>query len=46
MGRPTDYTEELGDFICEGIARKVPLARLCDENDTLPSCRTVYKWLR
>ena len=45
-GRPTSYTEELGDKICEGVARKTPLARLCDENDDLPAPRTVYKWLR
>lgn len=46
MGRPTDYTEELGDLICEGVARKTPLAKLCDETEGLPSCRTVYRWLR
>lgn len=46
MGRPSDYTEEIGDLICDGIARKVPLARLCDEDDRLPTPRTVYKWLR
>ena len=45
-GRPTDYTEELGDKICEGVARKTPLAKLCDENDDFPAPRTVYKWLR
>ena len=45
-GRPTDYTDELGDLICEGVSRKTPLARLCDENDCLPTPRTVYKWLR
>ena len=45
-GRPTSYTEELGDKICEGVARKTPLARLCDENEDLPAPRTVYKWLR
>ena len=45
-GRPTSYTEELGDLICEGISQKTPLARLCDENDELPTPRTVYKWLR
>lgn len=45
-GRPTDYTEELGDFICEGVSRKTPLARLCDENEDLPNPRTVYRWLR
>jgi hypothetical protein len=46
MGRPSDYTEELGDLICEGVSRKTPLARLCDENEELPNLRTVYRWLR
>ncbi len=46
MARPTSYTEELGDLICEGVSRKTPLARLCDEDDKLPTPRTVYKWLR
>ena len=45
-GRPTIYTEDMGDLICEGVARKIPLARLCDENDDLPVSRTVYRWLR
>jgi hypothetical protein len=45
-GRPTDYTEDLGDLVCDGICRKIPLARLCDEDDSLPTPRTVYKWLR
>ena len=45
-GRPSDYTVELGDMICDGIARKTPLARLCDESEELPTCRTVYTWLR
>jgi len=46
MGRPTDYTEDLGDLICEGVAQKTPLARLCEENKYLPNPRTVYRWLR
>ena len=46
MGRPTSYTEELGDLICEGVSRKTPLARLCDEDNKLPNPRTVYRWLR
>ena len=45
-GRPTDYTEELADLICEGIAEKIPLARLCEEDDKLPKPRTIYNWLR
>jgi len=45
-GRPEIYTKELGDLVCEGLAEKTPLARLCKENDALPSPRTVYSWLR
>ena len=45
-GRPTLYTAELGDLICEGVARKTPLAKLCDSDDKMPACRTVYGWLR
>jgi len=45
-GRPTSYTKEIGDLVCEGLAEKTPLARLCKENDALPSPRTVYSWLR
>jgi len=45
-GRPTLYTPEIGDKICEGVAQKTPLARLCDEDDSLPAPRTVYAWLR
>ena len=45
-GRPSKYTEELGDLICEGLAEKTPLARLCAESNLLPTPRTVYSWLR
>ena len=45
-GRPSEYTKELGDLVCVGVSRKIPLARLCDNDDELPSCRTVYTWLR
>ena len=45
-GRPTDYTPELGDIICEQISRKVSLVNICDNDDRMPSPRTVYRWLR
>ena len=45
-GRPTVYTDDIGDLICEGISQKTPLARLCEENEDLPTARTVYRWLR
>lgn len=46
MARPTLYTEDLGDIICEGISRTKPLAKICDEDESLPTPRTVYRWLR
>ena len=45
-GRPETYTPELGDLVCAGLAEKTPLARLCRENDALPTPKTVYGWLR
>lgn len=45
-GRPTDYTPELGDAICEAIGRRQSMAKLCDGDESMPSARTVYRWLR
>ena len=45
-GRPTQYTPEIGDFICEQISRKRALASICDSDNSLPCARTVYRWLR
>lgn len=44
-GRPTDYTEELGDLICEGISNRMSLVKICAGED-MPAVRTVYNWLR
>jgi len=44
-GRPTDYTEDLGDLICEGIAAGRPLVKIC-EADHMPEVRSVYRWRR
>lgn len=45
-GRPTSYTQELGDQICEAISRKTALAKWCDADESRPAPRTVYRWLR
>ena len=45
-GRPTQYTPQLGDLICEGISNAKSLASICNENDDLPTVRSVYTWLR
>ena len=46
MGRPSQYTPELAEEICELIASTPRgLEHICRENDNLPSPRTVYVWL-
>ena len=44
-GRPTSYTKEMGTEICELVAMRVPLIRIC-EMSGMPSERTVYSWKR
>ncbi len=44
-GRPTDYTVEIGDVICEGISNRQSLVKICKPDD-MPAVRTVYYWLR
>lgn len=44
-GRPTLYSDELGDIICEQIANAVSLSTICKADD-MPAERTVYKWRR
>ena len=46
VAKPSDYTPEVGDIICERISRMEALAKICDTDDSLPSARTVYRWLR
>lgn len=43
-GRPTTYTPELGRRICEGVARGVPIADICDSSEDMPAVSTVYYW--
>jgi len=44
-GRPTNYTEDLGDLICEGIASGLSLVKICKADD-MPEVRSVYRWRR
>jgi len=44
MGRPSSFTEELGDRICERIIEGESLTRICRDED-FPSKSTVLKWL-
>lgn len=44
MGRPSSYTDELADLICERLADGESLVRIC-KDDEMPSTATVFRWL-
>ena len=44
-GRPTLYTDEIAEAICQGIADGKSLRTVC-EDENLPSRETVRRWLR
>lgn len=46
-GRPSDFTPEIANEICERIAKGESLRSICgsERDDFLPSERTVYRWL-
>jgi transposase len=44
-GRPSKFTQELGDAICDGIATSSKsLSKICEKLNVNPS--TVYRWLK
>lgn len=45
MARPTDFTQEMGDRICEGLAIGRSLRSMCMQDD-MPGLSTVYQWFR
>lgn len=45
VGRPTDYTPELGDLICDMLAEGMSLRKVCT-NKNMPDKSTVFRWLR
>jgi terminase small subunit-like protein len=44
MSRPSDFTVEIGDFICEQLALGESLRSIC-EPDSMPNRSTVFRWL-
>lgn len=44
IGRPTAYTKEYGDLICELLSQGQSLSRICKENN-IPPRGTIYRWL-
>lgn len=45
MGRPSSYTQEIADAICQGLMEGRSLRSVC-EADYLPTCTTVFRWLQ
>ena len=45
IGRPTLFTEDLGDTVCAGIAKGLSLVKICQAKD-MPDERSVYRWRR
>jgi len=47
MGRPTMYSEELANLICETISTSnVGLAHICKNNESFPTRTTIYEWIK
>lgn len=44
MGRPSDFTQEIADIICERIADGESLRSICSD-DEMPARSTVFRWL-
>lgn len=44
MARPSEFTAEMADVICERIADGESLRKICDE-DGMPNKATVFRWL-
>jgi hypothetical protein len=44
-GRPTLYTQDLADRICQELSEGRSLRSICLQDD-LPDARTVFRWLR
>lgn len=44
MARPSEYTEEVAEQICEGIAEGKSIRAVCNQ-DGMPHVATVFRWL-
>lgn len=44
-GRPTSFTKELGDRICDQLAEGLSLRSVCKADD-MPDKSTVFRWIR
>ena len=44
MGRPSEFTEEIADAICERMIEGESLVDICAD-EAMPSRKTVYRWM-
>lgn len=44
-GRPSDFTQEIADHICEELSEGRSLRQICREDAGMPSKTTVFRWL-
>lgn len=45
MGRPSEYTQEIADTICEELAMGRSLRSVCEDKG-MPTVKTVFNWFR
>jgi hypothetical protein len=44
MARPSSFTPEIGEIICQKISEDMPLTKVCSEHG-IPSIWSVYRWM-
>jgi hypothetical protein len=44
VGRPSKFTQEIADYICEQIINGRDLTEICENDEGIPSRATVYRW--
>jgi len=45
MGRPSSFTQEIADEICERLAGGETLRKICEDSATVPDYSTIFRWL-
>lgn len=45
MPRPSSFTPEIADYICEGLANGRSLREMCREDEKMPCQSMVFRWL-
>lgn len=43
MGRPSSFTQEIADEICDRISQAESLVKIC-QDEHMPNCSTVFAW--